>query len=275
MKSTSYQKPAFNLPVVQKTWTLDDLEAVLTAAILTSTIQCIEHNRGVIFTALSGGLDSSFCLAVIRRYFGVNFPIYTFTVGMEEHPDVQCAKKVAEAFKTNHKSILVDDVAVSVVAYMKDSHPDLFWGEIGKIAGGGPILLLQAVKKCADTFQRPIGNEPRLIVHDGIDELLGGYWEHRKHKTLQQQEDAFKAVWSKLHDDHLFPLGKKAEFYKVVPLFPYLQPAVVDYISRIPVNERTSHAESKIPLRRIAEKYLPREIIERKKIGFCDALKEF
>jgi asparagine synthetase B (glutamine-hydrolysing) len=274
-----YRGPAFNLPIIQRTWTLDGLDKVLTEGIIASAIECIKHNRGIIFAALSGGLDSSFCLAVLRHHLGDNFPIFTFTVGtMKRHPDVQYAEKVAEALKTNHQSILVDEIAISVVAHMKDSHPDLFWGEIGKIAGGGPTLLLRTVKKCADAFQTPI-NEPRLIVHDGIDELLGGYWDHRKRQTPAKQETEFKTLWSKLHDNHLFPLWKKAEFFGVVPLFPYLQPAVIDYISRIPVNERTSHDESKIPLRRLAEKYLPPEIvgeiIQRPKIGFCDALKEF
>jgi asparagine synthetase B (glutamine-hydrolysing) len=49
----------------------------------------------------------------------------------------------------------------------------------------------------------------------------------------------------------------------------------VKYISGIPVHERTSHDESKIPLRNIARKYLPPEIIERQKIGFCSGLDKF
>lgn len=273
-----YQKPAFDSPVIKKTWTLDGLDRALTEGIIASAIECIKHNRGTIFTALSGGLDSSFCLAVIRHHFGTTFPVYTFAVGTEQHPDLQCAKKVAEVFETNHQSIIVDDEAAFTVTHMKKSSPSLFCGETGKIAGGGPILLLKAVKKCTDAFQ-PLNESPRLIVHDGIDELLGGYWEHRGQKTLIEQEAIFKILWSRLYNDHLFPLRKKADFFGVVPLFPYLQPAVVDYISRIPVNERTSHDESKIPLRRLAEKYLPSEIagevIQRKKIGFCDAMKEF
>ena len=261
---------------MQKTWTLDDLEKVLSAAILASAIECIKYNRGSIFMALSGGLDSSFCLAVIRRYFGEDLPIFTFTVGTtKQHPDVQYAEKVAKIFKTNHHSIIADDDLLSVVAYVKDIHQEFFWGEIGRIAGAGPLLLLRAIEKHAATFKPKLGGAPRLIVHDGIDELLGGYWEHRKHKTLQQQEAAFKMIWSKLYDNHLRPLGKKAEFYNVVPLFPYLQPTVVEYISHIPLQERTSHEVSKIPLREIARKYLPRSIIQRQKIGFCDALKQF
>jgi asparagine synthetase B (glutamine-hydrolysing) len=111
-----------------------------------------------------------------------------------------------------------------------------------------------------------------VIVHDGIDELLGGYWAHRSSKSIYGQERAFKHFWARLEKDHLLPLERAANRFEISLIFPYLQKQIVDYITGIPVNRRTSHDESKIFLRWIAKKYLPEEIIERKKIGFAEAL---
>jgi len=112
----------------------------------------------------------------------------------------------------------------------------------------------------------------------GIDELLGGYWDHRKETDIEKIRLAFEKRWSLLAEEHLLPMSCKARHFGVSLIFPYLSREVIDYISRIPVEERTSREESKIPLRKIAlnENYLPfsvtAQILQRKKLGFCDAM---
>jgi len=76
----------------------------------------------------------------------------------------------------------------------------------------------------------------------------------------------------KLVPEHLKPLQRDADHFRIKLLLPYLQLPVINYIAGIPVDQRTSRKISKIPLRNIARKYLPSDIIERKKKGFCDGL---
>lgn len=264
---------ALRMPVIQKLWTLENLEKVLVQAIITSALDCYRYNKGIIFTALSGGLDSSFALAVIRKKFGENLPIHTFTIGSSfDHPDIKYARLVAEKFWTHQHTVIVKNDFREI----KKNNPALFSNEPGETDGAGPYFLLQEVSSCAKTLG--ITGISGLIVHDGIDELLGGYWAHRDKENHQDMEDAFKLLWSKLEDKHLVPLHRKADYFKIKLFFPYLQPEVIEYISRIPVEERTSRRASKIPLRLIADNgvymtaKIAKPIINRPKIGFCDAL---
>jgi asparagine synthetase B (glutamine-hydrolysing) len=119
-----------------------------------------------------------------------------------------------------------------------------------------------------------MGNFKTVIVHDGIDELLGGYSDHRFVPVMSEKKKAFLDRWARLEKEHLLPLEMSASHFGIEPIFPYLQSEVVRYISHIPFNKRTKPEESKIPLRSIAQKYLPTAIIERQKSGFCDALKD-
>jgi len=113
-----------------------------------------------------------------------------------------------------------------------------------------------------------------VIAHDGIDELLGGYWEHRCHKNATDKLQAFTNFWSCLWPEHIQPLQWKAEKFGIKIILPYLHLDLVSFLTRIPLDERTSCTVSKIPLRILAKKYLPLEIIERPKLGFCGALGE-
>lgn len=265
-----YRAPAINLPVVEKkTWSLDELERILIEAIRASTIKCAKCNHGIVVTALSGGLDSSFCLAVIRKQFGKHFfPIHTFTIASSpEHPDAAYARFIADHFKTAHHTYFPGEKDLQMATSVRAEIPRLFSGETSPISGLGPYFLFKYMREDMPA------EVTSVITHDGIDELLGGYWPHRQRQTPQEQLEVFQKFWKELPENHLIPLAQKAEFFGVTPIFPYLQKSVVRYIAGIPLSERTSHDVSKIPLREIAKKYLPPEIIQRRKIGFCDALK--
>jgi len=263
-----------DLPVLCKwdlTWDLKGLRLVFLNTFFFSATDSMLSNNGRVFIALSGGIDSSYCVAEIREFCGKNCPIDTFTVGSsEQHPDVVHAKIIAELFNTEHHCLIPNNRDIREVNLLSEKQPQLFSEEKGK-NGYGVFFLLQMVKKYAKEIGIP--GQPVLITHDGIDELLGGYWPHRKFETQHETEEIFETFWRELPEKHLIPLKRKADFHDVIPLHPYLHRSVVEYISHIPVEERTSRAESKIPLRRLAEKVLPPEIINRRKLGFCDAMR--
>jgi len=261
MENLTPWRSAIKLPVISpqnNNWKSAELEAILKIAIGTCLVY-YQHTR--ICTTLSGGLDSSLCLAIIRSLVGLNVEIHTFTTGGSiRHPDIQAARLVSKIFGTTHHELIptqqkIEQAQKKVFSTWQD--------EPKRMANVGVFLTYDHIAK--NGFKS-------VIAHDGIDELMGGYWEHRQPNDENEKIKAFETFWGNLKKDHLLLLTRKAQYFGIEVIFPYLQQAVIEYISTIPVNERTTRQMNKIPLRIIAEKYLPREIIDRKKVGFCSVL---
>lgn len=257
-------RSGIKLPVIStpnKSWNRAEFEKILKIAISTCVYYCQQENNERIGTTLSGGLDSSLCLAIIRSLVGTRVEIHTFTTGGSiEHPDIQAARSVSKLFGTIHHELIptkqqVEQAKQKVFSTWRD--------EPNRLANVGVFLTYNHIAR--EGFRS-------VLAHDGIDELLGGYWEHRQPNDEKEKIKAFETFWGNLANDHLLLLERKARHFEIEVIFPYLQQAVIEYISAMPVNERTTRQVSKIPLRTIAEKYLPREIIDRKKIGFCSVL---
>lgn len=267
MRDLADWRNVVELPIVakkMKIWNLLELEKILTEYILLCSIECFILNNEVICTTLSGGLDSSLCLAKIRKAVGANIPIHTFTIGInEEYPDIQFSRIVSKKFNTIHHEIIpqkkeIDEAMENMAALLGS-----------KLCMPGDIAVFLTYKKIAqDGFKC-------VIAHDGIDEMLGGYWKHREYDgDSRKKAKVFRNFWSKLGTEHLLPLEIISQYFGIKVLLSYLQIDVMKCISKIPLNKRTTFEESKIPLRAIAKKYLPEEIIKRKKKGFCSALEE-
>jgi len=242
---------------------LPDLDNLLTEVIGSAAEECLKLNNGEICTTLSGGLDSSFCLAKIREIVGQKVKINTFTIGPEEtYPDIQYARRVAKLFHTVHTELIPS------YSEMGKARAELAISSPGGITYPGDLATFMIYQEMSKFGQRCV------IAHDGIDELLGGYWEHRRHKNAADKLQAFTDLWSRLWPEHIQSLQRKAEKFGIKVILPYLHPDLVSFLNRISLDERTSRTVSKIPLRTLAKKYLPLEIIERSKLGFCGALGE-
>ncbi len=112
-----------------------------------------------------------------------------------------------------------------------------------------------------------------VISHDGTDEQLGGYWEHRSNISKEERQDVFRKHWQILTEKHLTPLIRTADSFDIAMIFPYLNKEAVQYISQIPVDDRAVFRDGKKPLRLIARELgLPQEIIDRPKVGQCSIL---
>lgn len=263
IRLTSWRE-AVALPVIKPSakWSFQALERVLTVSIRRCAQFALERD-GAIATTLSGGLDSSFCLAKIREIYGEEVKMFTFTVGgSTSHPDIRHARIVSRMFKSIHVEIIpTQEQLATAETILKKTR---------LLVTPGDIAVFLAYQRMA-SFEFEFRT---AIAHDGIDELLGGYWDHRKAQTMQEKKTVFADRWARLSNEHLLPLEASAEHFGIQVVLPYLQREVIRYISRIPLNKRTNQEESKIPLREIARKYLPIEVIERQKMGFCSALDE-
>ncbi len=248
-------------------WSNKELEQILLKVIGNYAKEYSYRNHDVIHTTLSGGIDSSLCLAMIRKVLVEKAEIHTYTIGgNSQHPDLIFAKKVAKEFKTVHHSFIPTKRMIDA-ARMKlmSMFPNISEKQIQDSLG---VYLIY------DAISQSVFPCSFVLAHDGIDELLGGYWSHKATDDLRKKKAAFRHFWRRLYPDHLAFLLQIARSRGLNVELPYMDPEIVEYISHIPVQDRTSHDISKIPLRKIAENYLPKEIIERRKLGFCDVVKK-
>ncbi len=116
---------------------------------------------------LSGGIDSSAIAAVMSRM--VNEPIKTFSVAFKEREanELEYARVVANAFKTNHHEIVVspEDFFAAL--------PKLVWHEDEPLAHPSSVALY-FVSLLASQHVKVV------LTGEGSDELLAGYARYRK-----------------------------------------------------------------------------------------------
>ncbi|PYS68710.1 MAG: asparagine synthase (glutamine-hydrolyzing) [Acidobacteria bacterium] len=116
---------------------------------------------------LSGGIDSSAIAAVMSQM--VSEPIKTFSVAFKEREanELEYARIVAEAFKTNHH-----EVVVSPEAFF-EALPKLVWHEDEPLAHPSSVALYFVSRLAADHVKV-------VLTGEGSDEMLAGYGRYRK-----------------------------------------------------------------------------------------------
>jgi asparagine synthetase B (glutamine-hydrolysing) len=241
---------------------------------------------------LSGGIDSSFVLALIRKTYP-DIPLHTFTLAKsKEYPDIIFAREVAGLFGTEHHEIILSEEEYQ--NFEKDFSKINLYGLKGDINVYIPCSI---AKKFSDI----------IVTGDGGDECFGGYWLHeyplghketgaiksfeeihsepRKHieemvrlgfrdKLFKEKSAAkdFEGVWDyfieRLAPKHLAPLLNTADALNIDVFTPLWSESVLRYMRQLPYSDKIGR---KIE-RELAKKYLPVSIIERESIGFDMAL---
>jgi asparagine synthase (glutamine-hydrolysing) len=116
---------------------------------------------------LSGGIDSSAIAAVMSGM--VSEPIKTFSVAFQEREanELEYARIVAQAFKTNHHEIVVspEDFFTAL--------PRLVWHEDEPLAHPSSVALYFVSLLASDHVKV-------VLTGEGSDELLAGYGRYRK-----------------------------------------------------------------------------------------------
>ena len=96
------------------------------------------------------------------------------------------------------------------------------------------------------------------------ENLLG--WLNQSRCGLQRAAATDIATW--LVDDLLVKLDRMSMAHSLESRVPYLAPAVVESGVSLPSLQKMNGEISKVALRRVAERWLPKEIIDRPKQGF-------
>ncbi len=242
-------------------WSLKELEDKLITPFKKAGEEALKNNVGVVYTTLSGGLDSTLSLSLLRKELGPEVKIATFTMGEDEnHPDIQHARTAAEKFNTEHHEFIPtpNEIHTALENFKKDRPGE----DLKKAVTEGDFDVYLLYKHISQFKPKTV------IVHDGIDEQMGGYWKHRKDMPKKERKEIFRDLWKKLKPGHLDPLIKSSQQFNIHLLFPYLDKELVSFISKIPVEDRASERIGKKPLKKVAKHFnIPQEIINRPKRG--------
>jgi len=241
---------------------------------------------------LSGGIDSSLVLALIKKVYP-DRQIHTFTLARnEDYPDLIFARQVADLFGTVHHEILLSDYEY------EDFKKEYEKNKKYNLKGDVNVFILCSI---ASEFSRVI------VTGDGGDECFGGYWLHEH--PLGHRETGQITCFEEIHQDpkkhlkemvrlgfrdfyfkaksddrdyemvweyfveimlprHLEPLTHISKILNIAVYTPLFSENLLFFVKNLPFNEKIGR---KIE-RDLATKYLPQSIIERKSIGFDVAL---
>ena len=243
---------------------------------------------------LSGGLDSSLVLALLRKAHP-DLPIMTFTLGTKNHPDLISSKQISQLFNTKHKEIILSSKEFSKFQVdfnkIKQSNfeGDVYW-----------YILCSYAKSFSNV----------IVTGDGGDECFGGYWLHQYplgHKETgsiksfeeihpkpkehlenmiklgfrdfdfkeKSDEEDFNSVWeyyiAMLGPEHIDIISYIAKALSVTIYSPLCSGEVISFMRSVPYIERIN---KKIE-RELASGYLPNSIIAREKLALNVALKSY
>jgi len=107
---------------------------------------------------------------------------------------------------------------------------------------------------------------PGSAIRDDAWETSLCAWLARAHDPLQRATAADLATW--LPDDLLVKYDRMAMAVSLEGRAPFLEPGLVESAFALPPAERMSGGQSKVALRRIAQRWLPERIHARRKQGF-------
>ena len=244
----------------KRDWPIEELKGAMEHSFREAGNKALEQNNGVICVTLSGGVDSSLGLAILRNKFP-EAKIVAFTMGgSEDHEDIVYARMAVKKFNADHEVIIPseNDIAETALEYQKE-FPE---NDMKQVVEQGDLDVYLLYKYISKSHMK------LLLAYDGIDELMGGYWGHRKGETDEERKKAFEEFWERLIPYHLKPLLATSKKFGVQLVFPYLEKNLATLISKIPVSNRISDEVGKLPIRELARMFdVPEEIITRSKRG--------
>ncbi len=243
---------------------------------------------------LSGGLDSSLILALLRKA-NPHLPIMTFSLGTKNHPDLINSRKISKLFGTKHKEIILSSKKFNyfLTEFNKIKKSD-FKGDINWY-----ILC---------SYARSFSNI--IITGDAGDECFGGYWLHQHplgHKETgfiksfeeihprpkdhlenmvrlgfrdfyfkeKAEEKDYNSVWEyyieMLIPEHIDVIAYIAKSLDVTIYSPLYSKEIISFMRSLPYTERLNKKIEK----ELAILYLPDYIITRKKLALNVALENY
>ena len=220
---------------------------------------------------LSGGLDSSLVAACASKILQEqDKQLYTFSIGMEDSPDVKYANLVAKHINSVHTNITLPSEewlkALDNIVYITETY-DITTNR----ASVPQYLLLREIARTTDIKV--------VLGGDGSDELLNGYiYNHNAPNENELHNEALR----RLEDIHYFDVlrpDRCIAYHGIESRVPFLDYEFVDYylnidpLLRMPKILNNNKCE-KYLLRKAFDDtdYLPKCVLWRKKEAFSDGI---
>jgi asparagine synthase (glutamine-hydrolysing) len=209
-------------------------EAIVTAVKLRS-------DEGVV--ALSGGVDSALVACLAKRE--------CVAVGLAESHDLKQARHAAEVLRLSCSYAVITEKEIA------EALPTV----IATIPHKDPVNTSIALTQYFIARWAGEHGHLRIITGQGADELFGGYTRYLETTTLEADlERDFAGLEAQARRDQAI-----AALHGVYLSMPYLDCRVVRAAGAIPAAEKVKDGRRKIPLRTVAERYIPADLAEYKK----------
>ncbi|MFP4082591.1 MAG: asparagine synthase-related protein [Candidatus Aminicenantes bacterium] len=210
---------------------------------------------GEVGSWLSGGLDSSTMAALARPYIQ---KFHTFAAGLKGAPDLEHAQEVADFIKSEHHQVVVS------FADLLEVLPDVIYHleSFDALLVRSSITNYLVAKEAAQYVNAVFSGE-------GGDELFAGY-VYLKDLEKEKLADELIDIANRLQNTALQRVDRSASAHGTVAHVGFLDPEVVDYALRIPVEFKLREDVEKWILRRAMDGKLPPRILTRRKAKFWE-----
>ena len=221
---------------------------------------------------LSGGLDSSLVAALVNRYYleTTGNPVETYSIGLQDSPDLLAARQVAKHIGSHHNEVVVTEQefldAIPEVIYAIESYDTTTVR-----ASVGNYLIAKYISK---------NSSAKVIFNgDGADELMGGYL----YMKLAPDEMTFDMETKRLLNDiYMYDVlrsDKSISSNGLEPRTPFLDRQWVEFYLTIDKTLRFTTTRDnceKYLIRKAFSLYdseiLPESILWRQKEAFSDGV---
>ena len=207
---------------------------------------------------LSGGIDSSIIAAVTRKHFD---QLNSFSVGMENSPDLAYARMVADFLGTDHHEYV----------YSQDEMLAILPEVIYHLESYDPPLVRSAIPTYF--VSRLASQHVKVILTgEGSDELFAGYRYFEEINKKETLHDESVRIISGLHNLNLQRVDRITMAHSLEGRVPFLDIDFVEYATSIDPRLKLSSDErpEKWLLRKAFSGYLPDEVLWRTKMEFAD-----
>jgi len=217
---------------------------------------------------LSGGLDSSLVAALTARGLkkkGVEWPVQTFSIGLEESPDVLAARKVAHHIGSEHfeVSFTPEEGFEAVIHTIRAC--ETF--DVTTIRASTPMYLLA---KYINTNTETVV----IMSGEGADELAQGYIYFHKAPSPQEADKESKRLLEDLYLFDVLRTDRSTAAHGLEVRAPFLDHAFTSYYLSLPPHMRQPKDGVEKHLLRSAFEgdLIPSEILWRPKEAFSDGV---
>ena len=212
---------------------------------------------------LSGGLDSSIIVYILSNYMDPK-DIQTFSIGLQNSPDLKYAKIVADFFGTNHTSIELSEIdmldAIEPTIQQIESY------DTTTVRASVPMYLLSKyIKEYTDITV--------IFSGEGSDELSGSYLYFHKAPSPEEFQSECIRLLENVHNFDVLRGDKSTAGHGLEIRVPFFDKEFIKgYMTIDPRLKVVRNNYEKYLLRKSFEGTLPDTIIWRRKDGFSDGI---